>query len=1028
MRLQSLGLVALLLTASCFGTPPPPDDAGDAQWVMDVLPTLLGRPAKSTLELQALVDIVGAEGRGAVVDLLTSRPEFARYWALVLLEDMQIDTGGVHAIDTDCLVERDPLWQGLGVDYIYTDDYYAGMTTLEADDILSHVGPGLARVNSPGIDNSFGKLVEAAVHNDRLDLAFAAHMPVLASTHTENNKENLRKRFLDRVLNRNLDCVACHNGEWSTTDDPLQVQQLAGGWDRTWPHSEVVLEGSLFDYADGYGGIANGAYAGGAVKTNVNNLFGIEQWGSVTDGSFNGVAGGTDTIYGLKPACVTRSDGTTSQQLMVSAVPADVSKFAGMSGHKSVLDVADTFLGDSQQLGSGFFHPQPNLVPRATHPMPFALVYQQQSGHYTGSACINCHSVGGQLDPGFADIPDWRIYQVLLESWPTDMNSANCGSAPTTALSNPDLCAREAIRTVRAAVPYRQKEEYDTPERALGMAVAMQVADHIAEELSGSRITLQHGMARSLDGADLQRELAYRLVENGWSLRAVLKHVVLSDGFNRRAPSETGALTPEDHYVLAQVAKPFAQLRPGLSAAPQDNFASLGDSVHRHSAVHLVEKVHHALGWPSSWSPGQSGIYPDPDYLNGLGQFKSGDEPGFNEPILPAQLVWEAQMGSCTLSTAAVRSPQTEQVGPNNISNPGDWDDWIDILIDDAVAGDWPIEQVIQLTRERLLQDPKIDPAEAFALEALAYENQVSLGVAYVNLDDPQPVMYPFTAGAVDPGDLEDLVRQYCGALVTSPQFMMGGISTADATEAITIGQQLPPRPAFKIPGPIRPGADPQEPLSHSDWCDAYGYALDVNGLCTEPVTQLNSGGVDGLLAGSGSASDYLRRDVAGEILVAAERAPLEALPDLESAIEEVVGANPGVSVDGAADKLEGGQYTSAMTKLGKAAEDLLDAEALGCDCDAALDTLVEGGFIAAEAILTTEKLAGANDRKLADASALLEAARQVQQGGPLVADDPYDREIPLDGYHDRNERPVDTDVPVAVETFALLKEAVQGL
>lgn len=814
MHWNRIGLVGIVLATSCQSTPISPDDAGDAQWVMEAIPTLLGRPAKSTLEVQALTDIVTLKGRAHVADLLMQRPEFARYWALVLLEDMKLDRSGPDDVDRICMMQFDPAFPG--VISAYDPSFEGPMTDARAANILSWIGPGTARVaTNAQADNSFPELVEAAVQADRLDLAFAAHMPVLAATHYGENKTNLRIRFADRVINRDLDCIACHNGEYSTTDDSLQASRNLGGWDRTWPTSEVVLEGGLFDYVDGSGTAHSGVSGGATVRANMNELFGVEQWG------------GGDSIFGLRSACVARYTGQGYWALDVSTYPSTTAKFAGLDGNYSVLDLTDEFLATAQNLGTIAPFPYEHVHVRSAPPLP-----APGTPTYSGVSCTSCHTdPDGVLayDPGFAQIPDARILQVLTSDPPPQMAGANCMGA-----ADPQGCAEQVLLSIRSVVPYEPKDEYDTPQKAFAMAVALQVVDHVVEEIGGSRLTLSHGFPRSVDAAEVQRELVHTLVNSGWSLRAVLSDIVLDDAFNRLPPGTSTNFGVADAYQLPQIAKPYEQLQPG-SPADSDNYASLGDSVHRHSITHLTEKMHHALGWSSSWTPGDDSgpVYPAPSYLASLGRWESGVQPGFDDAVLPGLLNWEATMGTCTKPGASVRSPQMvvdPAFAQHAWAYDDHWTDWIDALVDTSIASGWTTYTAAAMLRERLLQDPTFLAGEDSGLAALA--SATGVGNIYTS------------ASTLDPADFEQTLREYCGALVTSPQFLMGGISTSDASVALATGAALPPRPVFNQPAPVLPSIDPTEPQTFGDWCAEYGLMLNLDGTCTLEVLDTDPGGL----------------------------------------------------------------------------------------------------------------------------------------------------------------------------------------
>jgi hypothetical protein len=813
-------LLALALTA-CAVTPPPVDDAGDAAWVMAAVPTLLGRPAKSTLELEALTDLTVTHGREHVARLLMGRPEFDRYWAMVLLESMRLDSQGWYGLDPNCLYPQDS-------QYRYPADFHAGMDTQTAIPILQRVSATTVRTPTdvgaplpsvPAADATFTKLLEAAVHGDRLDLAYGAFLPILAAAGDDaDNLGNLREQWNDKLLDRRIECLSCHSGTWSVTDDALLANQTAGGWDRTFLPGGAMIEGALFDWDDN-GTRRDGSRGGWRVAVNQSALFDKAQWGPTQQG-----------VFGLDPRCFTRPtaghqwldvtrDHTNSPVSQVDA------HFAGLDGAVTVIDLTEAFLTAA---------PDAHLAATATRPyVPPGPPQTFDPLFYPISGCTSCHQ--SPLDPGFAHIPDDRIRAVLKGDGPPEMDLYDC---TVIFPGNLDACADGMLRQIRAQVPYQPPVEYTERDRAFALAVAWNIVEDVVHEVGGIGLSLSHGHPRTDMAAFVQHELAVTLTSSGWSLREVLVQILLSEGFNRNAPAES-----TQEYVLPQLAKPFARLQPGSSPDPKDNAASMGDAVHRQSITRLTEKLHHALGWPTLWTRGNDlpnstpdAIYPSPSMLRALGRYDSLNTPGWDDPILPGLLEWEHQVGTCDKPIFGIPAPDMDQTP---ISIPfvyGDYGgiewtrDWIDHLVADAVANSWTVEDTMRLLKERLLNDPTLPEAEKAALHSL-FTGHISPGLVIPGEDDWIGEMLASDAGA----PLEGALRDYCGALITSPQFVLGGVSAVEASDALVAGASLPARPAFERPGPLRGSDDPMEPRTFLEWCQDYGYQPNAGGVCALP-------------------------------------------------------------------------------------------------------------------------------------------------------------------------------------------------
>ena len=195
------------------------------------------------------------------------------------------------------------------------------------------------------------------MHDDRLDLAFAAHMPIRASNYHADNRWVARDKFLKTVINRDVNCVGCHNGAYSTTDDPLAATD---GWDRTWPSSNVAPEGNLFDVHDGTT-LIDGMFAPDASKEGAALLFATTGWWGATP----------KTLFDVQSDCFERKVGGSSTFPRTPGSGYRLASFAGVAPYSNVLDLTQEFLDVSQDLGDGGHLPLHHTQIRAyTAPAP----------------------------------------------------------------------------------------------------------------------------------------------------------------------------------------------------------------------------------------------------------------------------------------------------------------------------------------------------------------------------------------------------------------------------------------------------------------------------------------------------------------------------------------------------------------------------------------------------------------------------------------------------------------------------------
>jgi hypothetical protein len=306
------------------------------------------------------------------------------------------------------------------------------------------------------------------------------------------------------------------------------------------------------------------------------------------------------------------------------------------------------------------------------------------------------------------------------------------------------------------------------PDTALAWLVTLKMTEDVWTKVTGTRLTIANYFPRNQASSDLLYSLAQTYTQSGYSLKALLVAIVKSDYFDRK-PAEAGC--GASPYTYPNVYDPWVISDPD----PNKHMNGPGDAVTAVDPRTLLTALAGALDWTappaaskfpdygdtgcetetcqamqSDCSFGQcceayhaacqmNGVLPATEvpFERGVGVFLRNSEPGFRGLDFQARLVWESHLAQCA-RPAWVTS------------------DFIDKLVaagtadSTATAGD-----VVAALKDRLIGEPAIAAGgEHDALAAIvgALEGPAS-GV---------------TAAAA---------RQVCGALVSSPQFLMQGIA-----------------------------------------------------------------------------------------------------------------------------------------------------------------------------------------------------------------------------------------------------------
>ncbi|MEZ4239567.1 MAG: hypothetical protein R3F59_26105 [Myxococcota bacterium] len=206
-------------------------DAGTASWVARTLPLVWGRKAHGAQEIAYWAQMADEHGREAAVRAMTEDPQYYVAWLDWYTDALYVARTGDKE-QTDCFeTPRQTAWDG---------------------SIAAHLqAHGPTEAGYGGSFDMADVIVDALVADD-VSVIYRAHLfarmdkPVtganVSSEQLEYNRRvNYGELFYRTYLGRSLTCMACHNSQFSTTDDPDPAE------DRTWQipgHFEEALLGT----------------------------------------------------------------------------------------------------------------------------------------------------------------------------------------------------------------------------------------------------------------------------------------------------------------------------------------------------------------------------------------------------------------------------------------------------------------------------------------------------------------------------------------------------------------------------------------------------------------------------------------------------------------------------------------------------------------------------------------------------------------------------------------------------------------
>lgn len=312
----------------------------------------------------------------------------------------------------------------------------------------------------------------------------------------------------------------------------------------------------------------------------------------------------------------------------------------------------------------------------------------------------------------------------------------------------------------------------DNPDHAFAYLWAATVVEGVWKEVVGSGLTIANYFPRNQAMRDTLKQLTDRFVASGYSLEDLLVGIVSSDFFSRQLPEEACGDGP---YTYPNVYDPWV-------ITDDDEARRLngpGDSIAAVSARTLMRHVFEAMEWdvpadinfPGGTEAGCSGlpcnelegycdfgfccqtynaeclggggvVIDEFQFQQGVGAFIKNGERGFRGLDFQARLVWEDRFGTC--------------------ENPFPTTDFVDRIVA-AATGTATVSDVVVAVKDRLIGEPSIDAGdETAALEAL-------FGA-------------PLTSPASGVTGLETRLRQLCGVILSSPQFVLSGAAGRGGT------------------------------------------------------------------------------------------------------------------------------------------------------------------------------------------------------------------------------------------------------
>ncbi len=779
----------------------PIDDNGNRSFVKQIVPKLLGRKPKGTLEVILLADIANLHGREALVRALMEQPGFKAHWTANIIDHLEMQRmGGARGQPETCF-GKPPEAPGIGAEALGGAGSPGFLAQFVRDNDITE--------DFPESFNMY-ELIDSAISLGDLYPAYRAYLFPLTYKRNQPNSMSsaadiramIGSHFNRVYLNRDMDCIGCHRGTYSTT----------GVWSRTHPLYQS-LDLAMFDHQQlgEYKPDIEGPYAASCAGCHGANGTGIGDAPGILDAS----------VSKIKTALANVQD----MQALASVYKDDNGEWLEGELAEIAESLADPGSFGLTELG-GTAEKHYAVFRRDLFPIDADDTDENEAGPEYGWAPWGMDKTCGTIAHSFTPINDG----------PAAAFFAGAELGPDASVLDVDASLQQGYAQLALMVDTMAAMDSDgadgpttlSGDLALAYMLAAKITENIWEQLMGYPLTIANYFARNNAQRSLHQHLTEEVfIKHGWSLKETIVAVLTSAYFNRQAPVSSFADTT---HALPAVFDPFHTVTAScLSGGRNDGgglthadallsnhsdrgalplypnyhllctFNSQGDVVHRYAPRELISAAGAALDWPDAklWFGGEDDntAYPSARLSLGIGQYATEIDPGFKEVSLQSLLLWDEAYG----------------VGATPANAGGeDWlarfRDQIDVFNADHPTAPLTLGDVVLSLKDWLIQEPGFggyeaerdpDPRDPEPFDGSTLAADIPTVPPYsfpqykADLEGPgeatlvgelfgMQIDDPVTTDSVD----EDKLRQLVGVYLRSPQFKMAGLVRNDAFEA----------------------------------------------------------------------------------------------------------------------------------------------------------------------------------------------------------------------------------------------------
>jgi hypothetical protein len=750
------------------------NDAGNGAWVEQVVPAVLGRKPINALESQVLVYIADQEGRGAVLDVLMSLPEFDAYWSLVLADAMKVQRSGVLQQTSTC-------WNNYSM---YPSAGVANATL--ADGLSTQVSATSAPA---GVTSTFSNAdtLRSAIAADDLFAPYRAQLISLGFVGAVWSGP-ARDVFLSAYTNRTPLCIQCHTSTSSSSEISSIPLDIDGN---LFPGGYWAADNVHFGFAED--GFATGT-AFGFMHTNCGR---IDTTAEVDPGLGSGTA-----FAGISLTQFACTDGAGNDCESYDILDLDAAMMDGMG----LLPTSDlgTGLTTTQAEDYSFSHPAVG----GTEGFALALALT-----VTEAVVKEVEGHGLTLPHGQPRVDEQRSY---LQGY-------------TSQLVASDWSLRTVLKTLVHAGTFNMRPPSQSPSiYPFPMFFTGWAADPAADD-TFDNVNGQGDLAHRYSIPTLFRSVHHAL---GWAAPKVFatsaypSHDLQRTLGRYESYEETGFDAVTYQSLLAWEVGVGTCQAPTSAADWIDRVmmvvnADSADSVYDYSLQDVIVALKDRLIQEPDVDDGMLEAAPDDVELADLGvgddggiDWESDDEVGLWAKQEAARAEERATQRTRARAVTAVFETRMETLdarAPRDTSARADdaWLDEFDFFADALGDATWTRtwgtarDTVTEGTAAALLDDYGVT-TRLWGLPHLSSEANKLADYFGTSMGYPA-VLVP---------DLEDKLRGYCGTLLTTPQFMLGGMRR------------------------YQPAADPVPELlvclpAQADYCDEGSLCTLYNGYLT---------------------------------------------------------------------------------------------------------------------------------------------------------------------------------------------------